>query len=134
MNSEYQTPPPYRPSLLGKCSICLSDLQRECGGILNGTVGIIQSRPFDPLDNYERQISCSWAIVVPEADVVFFEFETIDVEYDATCSKDYIQVRVFLDFSLSVEAATIIFIYGRGSAIPSDKQGKSGFIYNVVKK
>ena len=77
-----------------KCSICLSD-QRECDGILNGTVGIIQSRPFDPLDNYERQFSCSWAIVVPDADVVFFEFETIDVDYDATCSKNYVQVRLY---------------------------------------
>ena len=41
---------------------------------------------------------------------------------------------VLIDFSLSVEAATVIFIYRRGSAIPSDKQGKSGFIYNLVEK
>ena len=56
------------------------------------------------------------------------------MEYDATCSKDYIQVRVLLDFSLTVKAATLIFISGCGSDIPSDKQGKSGFIYNLVKK
>ena len=31
-------------------------------------------------------------------------------------------------------AATLIFIYGRGSAILSAKQGKSGSIYNLVKK
>ena len=74
--------------------ICLSDLQRECGGILNGTVGIIQSSPFDSKGRYENLISCSWVIVVPEEEAVFFEFETIDVEYDATCSKDYIQVRL----------------------------------------
>ena len=36
---------------------------------------------------------------------------------------------VLLDFSLTVKAATLIFISGRGSAIPSAKQGKSGFIY-----
>ena len=29
--------------------------------------------------------------------------------------------------------ATLIFISGRGSAIPSVKQGKSGSIYNLVK-
>ena len=41
--------------------------------------------------------------------------------------------RVLLDFSLTVKAATFIFISGRGSAISSAKQGKSGFIYNLVK-
>ena len=41
--------------------------------------------------------------------------------------------QVFLDFSLSVKAATLIFISGCGSAISSAKEGKSGFIYNFVK-
>ena len=36
---------------------------------------------------------------------------------------------VLIDFSLTVKAATLIFIYGRGSAISS----KSGSIYNLVK-
>ena len=40
---------------------------------------------------------------------------------------------VLLDFSLTVKAATLIFISGRGSAISSAKVGKSGFIYNFVK-
>ena len=40
---------------------------------------------------------------------------------------------VLIDFSLTVKAATLIFISGRGSGIPSAKQGKSGFIYNLVK-
>ena len=40
--------------------------------------------------------------------------------------------RVLLDFSLTVKAATLIFISGRGSAISSAKQGKLGFIYNLV--
>ena len=40
---------------------------------------------------------------------------------------------VLLDFSLTVKAATLIFISGRGSAISSDKEGKSGYIYNLVK-
>ena len=42
--------------------------------------------------------------------------------------------RILIDFSLTVKAATLIFIYGRGSAILSPKEGKSGFIYNLVKK
>ena len=40
---------------------------------------------------------------------------------------------VFLDFSLTVKAATLISISGCGSAISSAKAGKSGFIYNLVK-
>ena len=40
---------------------------------------------------------------------------------------------VLLDFSLSVKAATLIFISGCGSAISSAKEGKSGSIYNLVR-
>ena len=40
---------------------------------------------------------------------------------------------ILLDFSLTVKAATLIFISGRGSAISSAEEGKSGFIYKVVK-
>ena len=41
--------------------------------------------------------------------------------------------NLYIDFSLTVKAATLIFIYGRGSAISSANEGKSGFIYNLVK-
>ena len=37
--------------------------------------------------------------------------------------------KVLIDFSLTVKAATLIFISGRDSAISSAKQGKSGSIY-----
>ena len=40
---------------------------------------------------------------------------------------------VLIDLSLTRKAATLIFIYGRGSAISSAKEGKSGSIYNLVK-
>ena len=40
---------------------------------------------------------------------------------------------ILLDFSLTVKAATLIFISGCVSASPSAKEGKSGFIYNLVK-
>ena len=40
---------------------------------------------------------------------------------------------LLLDFSLYVKAATLIFISGCGLAISSAKEGKSGFIYNLVK-
>ena len=45
----------------------------------------------------------------------------------------HLLLSILLDFSLTVKAATLIFISGRGSAISSAKQGNSGFIYNLVK-
>ena len=41
----------------------------------------------------------------------------------------YSRMMVYIDFSLTVKAATLIFIPGRGSAISSAKQGKTGSIY-----
>ena len=41
-------------------------------------------------------------------------------------------ILILLDFSLTVKAATLIFISGCGTAISSAKEGKSGFIYNSV--
>ena len=45
----------------------------------------------------------------------------------------YIWSKILIDFSLTVKAATLIFISGRASAISSAKQGKSGSIYNLLK-
>ena len=44
-----------------------------------------------------------------------------------------LRYSVLLDFSLTVKAATLIFISGCVSDISSAKVGKSGFIYNLVK-
>ena len=65
--------------------------------------------------------------------------QVIDEEvFRFTCEVDKIQEEaelfiLLIDFSLTVKAATLIFIPGRGSAIPSAKQGKSGSIYNSIK-
>ena len=40
---------------------------------------------------------------------------------------------VLLDFSLTAKVATLIIIPGCGWDISSAKEGKSGFIYNLVK-
>ena len=42
-------------------------------------------------------------------------------------------ILALIDFSLTVKAATLIFISGRGSAFSSAKQGKSGSNYNLVR-
>ena len=49
--------------------------------------------------------------------------------------KDLLQSShcVLIDFSLTVKAATLIFISRRDSAISSAKQGESGSIYNKSK-
>ena len=41
--------------------------------------------------------------------------------------------EVLIDLSLTVKAATLIFISGHGLAILSAKDRNSGFIYNLVK-
>ena len=41
--------------------------------------------------------------------------------------------HVLLDFLLTVKAATLILISGRGSAISSAKKGESGLICNLVR-
>ena len=50
---------------------------------------------------------------------------------NASTQKD-MDCLILLDFSLTVKAATLIFISGCGSAISSAKEGKSGFIHNLV--
>ena len=47
----------------------------------------------------------------------------------AICCYGYSLTKpVLLDFSLTVKAATLIFISRRGSATSSAKEGKSGFM------
>ena len=41
--------------------------------------------------------------------------------------------HIQIDFSLTVKAATLIFISGHGSATSSAKQGISGSLFNLVK-
>ena len=48
-----------------------------------------------------------------------------------TLGKNARSAGVLIYFSLTVKAASLIFISGRGSAISSAKQGKSGSKYNL---
>ena len=45
----------------------------------------------------------------------------------------YLKILVLIYFSHTVKAATLKIITGRGWAISSAKEGKSGSIYNLVK-
>ena len=54
------------------------------------------------------------------------ELKSQDIVSISTLSALIITALVLIDFSLTVRAATLIFISGRGSAISSAKEGKSG--------
>ena len=62
-----------------------------------------------------------------------FDFSNPCVLYDVYALLDIYYILVFIDFSLTVKAATLIFISERGSTISSAKEGKSGSIYNLAK-
>ena len=65
---------------------------------------------------------------------MYYHRETTKSTYYFVAKKNALKSKIVLiDFSLTVKAATLIFISGRGSAISSAKEGKSGFIYNLVK-
>ena len=53
--------------------------------------------------------------------------------FTGICDRSYIIMIILLDFSLTVKAATLIFISGCCSAIAPAKEGKPGSIYNLVK-
>ena len=76
------------------------------------------------LKNYKRQIIACLAVPVHTLSLQLFQQQR---------SLIFLSNYVLLDFSLTVKAVTLIFISGRGSAISSAKEGKSGFIYNLVK-
>ena len=64
---------------------------------------------------------------------LFFELKFRSGTLLRTNESPCFKTMILLGFSLTVKAATLIFIYGCGSAISSAKEGKSGFIYNLVK-
>ena len=67
---------------------------------------------------------------------VFLTAPWVGLEFVIVVFPDPTHLRfptVLIDFSLTVKVATLIFISGRCSAISSTKEGKSGFIYKLVK-
>ena len=72
-----------------------------------------------------KEMHYRWIIDVSGAKLFLLE-EKINMLLNITVNQG------FLDFSLTVKAATLIFISGRGSVILSAKQGKSGSICNLV--
>ena len=61
-------------------------------------------------------------------------FQTLSSTTFVSGLLEKVRILLLMDFSLTVKAVTLIFIFGRGLAILSTKHGKSGSIYNLVKK
>ena len=78
---------------------------------------------------------CYISLTIEECNIYtcFICLNVVTVVFIKAIIPQYSRVPVLLDVSLTVKAATLIFISGRGSAISSAKEGKSGFIYNLVK-
>ena len=79
--------------------------------------------------------SFSWSLEIPLClkQVLVSHIHASHLRVWQTPSKVMLKHMVLIDVSLTVKAATLIFISGRGSAISSAKQGKSGSIYYLVK-
>ena len=60
-----------------------------------------------------------------------FDFSNPCVLYDVYALLDIYYILVFIDFSLTVKAATLIFVSRRGSAISSAKEGKSQVLFII---
>ena len=75
--------------------------------------------------------------ILCNADILFVVYPTYPDKctfcYKPKLGTLWVVYAVLIGFLLTVKAATLIFISGRGSAISSAKQGKSGSIYNMVK-
>ena len=76
----------------------------------------------------EQQYLC-WTVLQSSTD----ENTLFDPQCANWVKQGHIQcINNYLDFSLTVKAATLIFISGCGSAISSAKEGILGFIYYLV--
>ncbi|NWR90257.1 CUBN protein, partial [Furnarius figulus] len=62
-----------------------------CGGIFNGSVGVISSPAHSVLD-YHNNMNCSYYITVGNGKVVALKFNSFQLEVSPTCYKDYVAV------------------------------------------
>ena len=131
-----------------KANTCLKPLSvcgTRCGGALTRNSGQIQPPDVDKDGLFDYGVECAWSLIFEgktiELHVVLFDLRTANPYtcYDEginsryTQNSLYVSGLVLIEFSLTVKAATLIFISGGGSTILSAKEEKSGFIYNLVK-
>ena len=91
-----------------------------------------QSRRWDPLPQAKGKITYMYLFEIEITFLLSLSAWIIcltrrDHSPSATIYQSRDWDQILLDISLTVKAATLIFISGCGSAISSAKQGKSGF-------
>ncbi|XP_023335557.1 cubilin [Eurytemora carolleeae] len=62
-----------------------------CGGLLSQAKGEFRS-PRHP-ESYDVNLNCQWIIRVPPADKIVVEFGQFELENQATCEFDYLEIR-----------------------------------------
>ncbi|CAL8241575.1 unnamed protein product [Merluccius merluccius] len=62
----------------------------QCGGHLVTDSGFVASEGFP--NHYKPNSKCTWYITVPAGHVVMLSFRLLDIEADATCRYDYLDV------------------------------------------
>ncbi|NXY67496.1 CUBN protein, partial [Glareola pratincola] len=62
-----------------------------CGGIFNGSVGVISSPAHSVLD-YHNNMNCSYYITVGNSKIVALKFNSFQLEISPFCYKDYVAV------------------------------------------
>ena len=64
---------------------------RGCGQDFSQPDGVIDY-PNVENANYEAGSNCYWSVVLPEGNLIDYEFERLDIEYSAGCNSDFVEL------------------------------------------
>ena len=64
---------------------------RKCGGYFTTPNGTLESPSYP--DKYPDDSDCVYIISQPSGTIIVLSFHSIDIEYDSTCSYDYLEIR-----------------------------------------
>ncbi|KAK6968643.1 atrial natriuretic peptide-converting enzyme [Biomphalaria glabrata] len=82
-----------------------SEIDSACSGIpsvMGETSGIVSSPGFSSHQNYPLNIKCRWIIDGKQGQIISLAFLHFDLEYEPTCSYDFLEVYQVANGSLSL--------------------------------